>query len=84
MNNEKTKQKLRESQYKRLKDPAYREKLASINKGKHWWTNGVENISAYECPKGFWKGRTIKAKALGTSIISEEDFLGMVGAASNN
>lgn len=27
--------------------------------GKHWYTNGVENISAYECPKGYRKGRTL-------------------------
>jgi hypothetical protein len=29
------------------------------NKGKTWWTNGVDNIMAFECPKGYFKGRTI-------------------------
>lgn len=28
--------------------------------GKHWFTNGKENISAFECPEGFYRGRIIK------------------------
>lgn len=24
----------------------------------HWFTNGIKNLLAYECPKGFWKGKT--------------------------
>lgn len=28
--------------------------------GTHWYTNGVENIRAVECPDGFHKGRTAK------------------------
>lgn len=55
------------------------------NKGKltglHWWTNGAENICSFECPKGFYKGRTLsneqlrllKIQNIGrTHIVSEE------------
>ena len=34
--------------------------------GKHWYTNGVDNIQTFDCPVGYWKGRTI------TNIVSEE------------
>ena len=29
------------------------------DKGKHWYTNGVDNIRCFECPDGFTPGRTI-------------------------
>lgn len=29
------------------------------HKGKHWFTNGIINISAKECPEGFHAGRTV-------------------------
>jgi hypothetical protein len=28
-------------------------------KGMHWYTNGVVNTKAFECPEGFWNGMTI-------------------------
>lgn len=29
------------------------------DRGKHWYTNGVDNIRCFECPVGYHKGRTI-------------------------
>lgn len=31
-----------------------------IQKGENWFTNGVVNIHAFECPTGFRKGKTVK------------------------
>lgn len=31
-------------------------------KGMHWFTNGEENKVAFECPEGWWSGRTFKDK----------------------
>lgn len=28
------------------------------NFGKHWFTNGINNIMAETCPDGFWRGKT--------------------------
>lgn len=29
----------------------------STTKGKHWFTNGVVNTLAFDCPEGYWKGK---------------------------
>ena len=39
-------------------DPIYRNYMAKINIGKHWYTNGVNNRLTYECPEGYWEGKT--------------------------
>lgn len=31
-------------------------------KGKKWFTNGVENVLMFDCPKGFWAGMTRKTE----------------------
>lgn len=33
-------------------------KKSKNNKGKIWWTNGIDDKFAFECPTGFYKGRT--------------------------
>lgn len=37
------------------------QKIGALNPnfGKHWYTNGVANIQAKECPEGFTSGRTL-------------------------
>ena len=29
----------------------------STTKRKHWFTNGVVNTLAFDCPEGYWKGK---------------------------
>lgn len=31
--------------------------LGSLNKGKHWFTNGIIEVFDFNQPEGFWKGR---------------------------
>ena len=37
-----------------------RKKISERCKGFHWYTNGIVNVSAKECPEGFWNGRSVK------------------------
>lgn len=32
-------------------------KVSKANKGKHWYNNGIKNITAFECPSGYKAGR---------------------------
>jgi hypothetical protein len=33
------------------------------NYGKKWFTNGEDNVMAFECPEGYYKGRTLPKKS---------------------
>lgn len=33
------------------------EHLSKVRKGKHWYNNGIEETTAYECPEGYQIGR---------------------------
>lgn len=39
-------------------------KPGSTTKGKHWFTNGIVNTLAYDCPEGYWKGKIKHEKGL--------------------
>lgn len=32
------------------------------NAHKHWWTNGIDEVSAINCPNGWWNGRSIMSR----------------------
>lgn len=43
---------------KKRRTKAHSKKLAESRKGRHWFTNGITNIVAFDCPSGFHKGQT--------------------------
>ena len=52
---------------KAMENPEIRKKISEakkgkpcINKGKKWFTNGIENKMSFTCPEGFWEGMTKK------------------------
>lgn len=43
----------------------HKQKLREVNLGikkGHWWTNGVINVVCFECPEGFFAGKTHKKR----------------------
>jgi hypothetical protein len=65
---EESKKKLREFNTGKVISKETRRKLSQNhnglkpNKGKTWWTNGIESKLLIECPKKWWKGRVINRK----------------------
>ena len=58
---EETKRKIGAYHKNKIISESTKEKLRKANKGKKWWTNGVECKHAFECPGSEWKpGRIIK------------------------
>lgn len=55
---EASKEKSRRAHIGKKMSEEFREKQRQIAKGKVWWTNGIEDKFAVECPSGFYKGRT--------------------------
>ena len=43
-----------------------------LSKHLHWYTNGVEDIMASECPEGFWAGKSKTIKGMKKKPMSEE------------
>lgn len=39
-----------------------KELMREKNRGKGWFTNGVKNVRALECPEGYYKGRTMSPR----------------------
>lgn len=77
--NEKTKSILSERAKKQFSDPESRKivgdrtrelyKTGKIKapcpcKGKHWYTDGVNNVAAFECPDGYHPGRTVNRETV--------------------
>ena len=40
----------------------YSNAQSKSTKGRHWYTNGIDNKQQYTCPEGYWPGRTIQSK----------------------
>lgn len=56
---EEHKKKISESNMGKFVPPETCKKISKSRVGRHWFTNGIENKFCYECPNGYWKGRTI-------------------------
>lgn len=53
-----TKNKMKESWHKTHLSCNYYSSLSGKkNKGKHWYNNGKVNVTAFECPDGFFPGK---------------------------
>ena len=50
-----------------------RKKMSESKKGNHWYNNGVKNIQAKTCPKGFVKGRMRRKERAAAKQTNEEN-----------
>lgn len=74
---EETKKKISESQKGKKLSEECKRKISNTKKGhssnshttkgRTWWTNGVEQIISFECPKGWWKGCLCNKDRIGKS-----------------
>jgi hypothetical protein len=55
---EEVKEKMRTSSTGKLHSEETKAKIGAAFKGRKWWTNGIEDILAMECPNGFYPGRS--------------------------
>lgn len=68
---EETKRKLSEAHKGQKYSEEHKRKIGEASKqrrnnlGRHYYTNGVINKMAFECPEGFWSGYTIRRKKNG-------------------
>jgi len=56
---ERARRKVSEANTGRVPSEQTRRKLSEIAKGRTWYTDGKESAFCFECPEGYYKGRTM-------------------------
>lgn len=61
---EEAKEKMRVSSTGKLHSEETKIKIGAASKGLKWWTDGIKDVRAINCPDGFYPGRTLTRKKL--------------------